>query len=195
MQPSLCLASASPRRQQLLRQIGVSFLVDVADVDETALAGESPDDYVERLARAKAQAVWARRGGDMPVLGADTTVVLDGEILGKPADEVAAIRMLARLSAREHLVLTSIALTCATGTEIRTSFNKVRFRATTAAERQTYWLSGEPLGKAGAYAIQGLGAVFVVNLQGSHSAVMGLPLAETADLLHAAGVPYWQRTT
>ena len=195
MQPSLCLASASPRRQQLLRQIGVSFLVDVADVDETALAGESPDDYVERLARAKAQAVWARRGGDMPVLGADTTVVLDGEILGKPADEVAAIRMLTRLSAREHLVLTSIALTCATGTEIRTSFNKVRFRATTAAERQTYWLSGEPLGKAGAYAIQGLGAVFVVNLQGSHSAVMGLPLAETADLLLAAGVPYWQRTT
>ena len=194
MQPSLCLASASPRRQQLLRQIGVSFLVDVADVDETALAGESPDDYVERLARAKAQAAWARRGGDMPVLGADTTVVLDGEILGKPADEVAAIRMLARLSAREHLVLTSIALTCATGTEIRTSFNKVRFRATTAAERQTYWLSGEPLGKAGAYAIQGLGAVFVVNLQGSHSAVMGLPLAETADLLHVAGVPYWQRT-
>lgn len=195
MQPSLCLASASPRRQQLLRQIGVSFLVDVADVDETALVGESPDDYVERLARAKAQAVWARRGGDVPVLGADTTVVLDGEILGKPADEVAAIRMLARLSAREHLVLTSIALTCATGTEIRTSFNKVRFRATTAAERQTYWLSGEPLGKAGAYAIQGFGAVFVVNLQGSHSAVMGLPLAETADLLHAAGVPYWQRTT
>ncbi|MBK6596409.1 MAG: septum formation inhibitor Maf [Proteobacteria bacterium] len=194
MQPSLCLASASPRRQQLLRQIGVSFLVDVADVDETALAGESPDDYVERLARAKAQAVWARRGGDMPVLGADTTVVLDGEILGKPADEVAAIRMLTRLSAREHLVLTSIALTCATGTEIRTSFNKIRFRATTAAERQTYWLSGEPLGKAGAYAIQGLGAVFVVNLQGSHSAVMGLPLAETADLLHVAGVPYWQRT-
>ena len=194
MQPSLCLASASPRRQQLLRQIGVSFLVDVADVDETALAGESPDDYVERLARAKAQAVWARRGGDVPVLGADTTVVLDGEILGKPADEVAAIRMLTRLSAREHLVLTSIALTCATGTEIRTSFNKIRFRATTAAERQTYWLSGEPLGKAGAYAIQGLGAVFVVNLQGSHSAVMGLPLAETADLLHVAGVPYWQRT-
>ncbi|MEZ5474521.1 MAG: Maf family protein [Steroidobacteraceae bacterium] len=190
--PSLCLASASPRRQQLLQQIGVRFVTAAGDIDESPLLDEEPAIYVERLARAKALAVWERRGGDLAVLGADTTVVLDGEILGKPTDEYDAVRMLARLSAREHLVLTSVALVTAHRVALCTSYNKVRFRATTSAERQAYWRTGEPLGKAGGYAIQGYGAVFVDNLQGSFSGVMGLPLTETAELLRDAEIPYWE---
>lgn len=190
--PVLCLASASPRRQALLRQIGVPFVVDVADLDESQQPGEAPDSYVERLAQAKALVVWERRGGDLPVLGADTTVVVDGTILGKPSDEQEAVTMLARLSGRQHLVLTSVALTSSDGLQQRTSLSKVSFRATTTAERQAYWRSGEPLGKAGGYAVQGFGAVFIEFLQGSYSGVMGLPLHDTAELLRAAGIPYWQ---
>ncbi|HPF25973.1 MAG TPA: nucleoside triphosphate pyrophosphatase [Steroidobacteraceae bacterium] len=190
--PVLCLASASPRRQSLLRQIGVPFVVDVADLDESQQRDEAPDAYVERLARAKALAVWERRAGDLPVLGADTTVVVDGAILGKPSDQQEAVTMLARLSARQHVVLTSIALMSSAGLRQRTSLSKVSFRATTAAERQAYWRSGEPVGKAGGYAVQGFGAVFIESLQGSYSGVMGLPLHETAELLRVADIPYWQ---
>jgi septum formation protein len=190
--PVVCLASASPRRRELLAQIGVAHRIAVADVDESALPGEAPLDYVQRMAHAKAQAVWAR-DRSLPVLAADTTVVLDDVIYGKPRDESHALEMLARLSARTHDVLTAVALADARGLELRVSVSSVSFRALTAAERAAYWSSGEPRDKAGGYAIQGLGAVFIESLTGSYSGVMGLPLFETADLLRSAGVPCWCR--
>jgi septum formation protein len=190
--PDLCLASASPRRRELLAQIGVRFVVDVADVDETLRTGEAPQAYVERVAAAKAAAVWERRAGELPVLGADTSVVLAGEVFGKPRDRSEALEMLERLSGREHEVITTVALVNATGLALRTSVSRVQFRTLTSAERAAYWDSGEPRGKAGAYAIQGLGAVFIANLSGSYSGVMGLPLYETAELLRAASVPMWR---
>jgi septum formation protein len=184
----LCLASGSPRRRELLEQIGVRFIVDVADVDESPRAGEAPRDYVVRLAAEKAAAVFARRGGDLPVLGADTTVVIDQQVLGKPDSEAHG---LALLSGRGHEVLTAVALTARGNTHMRLSVSQVTFRAITPAEAATYWATGEPLGKAGGYAVQGRGAVFIEQLHGSYSGVMGLPLFETAQLLSAAGVPYW----
>jgi septum formation protein len=188
---SVCLASASPRRHELLAQIGVPYVVAVADVDEAVQRGERADDYVLRVARAKALAVRAR-GMQLPVLAADTTVVLDGAICGKPADEAQAVAMLRRLAARTHQVLTAVALADARGVRERLSASEVRFRAIGAAECAAYWRSGEPRDKAGGYAIQGLGAVFVEHLAGSYSGVMGLPLFETAALLREAGVPCWQ---
>jgi septum formation protein len=189
----LCLASASPRRRELLEQIGARFIVDVADIDETWQSGERADHYVLRMAREKARAVQLRRGGDLPILGADTSVVVDGAVLGKPRDRADALAMLDRLSGREHEVLAAVCLVTQAPTEARLSISRVRFRALPGAECSAYWDSGEPVGKAGAYAIQGLGAVFIESLSGSYSGVMGLPLFETAELLRAAGVPYWQR--
>lgn len=190
------LASASPRRGELLRQIGVEFRVRAADIDESPLPGEPPREYVLRLAAAKAAAV----GGALapqpaPVLAADTAVVVDGEILGKPADAAEAERMLERLSGRVHEVLTAVALGAGGTIDTRLSRSEVRFRATTAAERAAYCRTGEPLDKAGAYAIQGLAAVFVEHLRGSFSGVMGLPLFETAELLVQCGVPMWRKRT
>jgi septum formation protein len=188
--PVLRLASASPRRRELLVQIGVPHAVAVADVDESARDGEAVTAYVERVARAKAAAIW-ERGQELPVLGADTTVVLDGVSLGKPQDRAQGLAMLEALAGREHRVLTAVALVTAAGTHCLTSASTVRMRASTAQERQRYWDTGEPRDKAGGYAIQGLGAVFIEALQGSYSGVMGLPLFETARLLAAAGVPCW----
>lgn len=188
--PVLRLASASPRRRELLTQIGVPHAVEVAGIDESVRHGEDPPAYVERVARAKAGAVW-QRWSDLPVLGADTTVVLDGESLGKPEDRAQGLAMLAALAGREHQVLTCVALLTDAGAHCLTSASTVRMRATTPAERARYWDSGEPCDKAGSYAIQGLGAVFIEWVQGSYSGVMGLPLFETAQLLAAAGVPYW----
>jgi septum formation protein len=188
--PVLRLASASPRRQELLVQIGVPHAVAVADVDESTRDGEAVIAYVERVARAKATAIW-ERGRELPVLGADTTVVLDGVSLGKPRDRAHGLAMLEALAGREHRVLTAVALVTAAGTHCLTSDSAVRMRASTALERQRYWDSGEPRDKAGGYAIQGLGAVFIESLHGSYSGVMGLPLFETALLLAAAGVPCW----
>ena len=188
--PVLRLASASPRRRELLQQIGVPHAVEVADVDESVRAGESAAAYVERLARAKAEAVW-RRWPDLPVLGADTTVVLDGASLGKPRDREHGVAMLTALSGREHQVLTCVALVSAAGMRCMTSTSRVRMRDSSAAERERYWNTGEPRDKAGGYAIQGLGAVFIEALHGSYSGVMGLPLFETALLLAAARVPCW----
>jgi septum formation protein len=188
--PVLRLASASPRRRELLAQIGVAHAVAVADVDESARDGEAVSAYVERVARAKAEAIWAR-GCDLPVLGADTTVVLDEMSLGKPRDRAQGLSMLEALAGREHRVLTAVALVTAAGTRCLTSASTVRMRASTAQERARYWETGEPRDKAGGYAIQGLGAVFIESLQGSYSGVMGLPLFETARLLAAAGVPCW----
>ena len=187
------LASASPRRSLLLTQIGVRHRIVPADIDERRHAGEAVEECVLRLAREKAQQVSARlRTPAPPVLGADTAVVIDGEMLGKPRDAEHALAMLARLSGREHAVISAVALAHEGTLTTRLSHSTVHFRALSAAECAAYWDSGEPRDKAGAYAIQGLGAVFVQSLQGSYSGVMGLPLFETAALLTAAAVPMWQ---
>jgi septum formation protein len=187
------LASESPRRRELLLQIGVSFRLVGAAVDEAVLPGESPSAYVARLAAAKADAGWQSCGDvqSAPVLAADTAVILDGRILGKPADRRDAEDMLGRLSGRTHEVLTAIALRTAAGRSSRISRSEVTFRAIAADEARAYWDTGEPRDKAGAYAIQGRAAVFVADLRGSFSGVMGLPLFETAELLCGAGIPYW----
>jgi septum formation protein len=188
---AVCLASVSPRRRALLAQIGVRYLVSAADIDETLRPGEPAAEYVVRMARDKALSVRAH-GTALPVLAADTTVVVDEVICGKPRDEADCIAMLQRLSARTHQVLTAVALAGALGVAERLSASAVRFRALSTAECVAYWRSGEPRDKAGGYAIQGHGAVFIEHLSGSYSGVMGLPLFETAQLLQAAGVPCWQ---
>ena len=189
------LASGSPRRRELLQQIGVTFQVLGADLDETALPGESPVAYVSRLAQAKATLGWerSRDSGGVPVLAADTAVVLEARILGKPADMNDAIAMLLQLSGRAHQVLTAVALRTAAGLQVKVSHSTVTFRTIDSSEARAYWETGEPCDKAGAYAIQGYAAVFISDLNGSYSGVMGLPLFETAALLEAAGVTCWQR--
>ncbi|MBA1201809.1 septum formation inhibitor Maf [Pseudomonas capeferrum] len=189
---ALYLASGSPRRRELLTQIGVPFTTLGAPIDETPLPGEAAPAYVERLARGKAEAGLAGLGQPGVVLGADTAVVLDGKILGKPRDREQALAMLAELSNREHQVLTAVALGDGQRCESLCVASQVRFRAIGAEEAARYWASGEPADKAGGYAIQGLGAVFVIGLQGSYSAVVGLPLSETADLLARFGIACWQ---
>ncbi len=189
--PVLCLASASPRRRDLLWQIGVPHKAVAADLDERVLPGEAPRDYVERLALAKALAV-RNRGERLPVLAADTAVVLAGTVYGKPADRADALAMLGKLSGRVHQVMTAVALATERSVEVRNSAATVRLRELTLAEREAYWQTGEPRGKAGGYAIQGFGAVFIESLSGSYTAVVGLPLVETAELLRAAGLAYWQ---
>jgi septum formation protein len=188
------LASASPRRRELLELIGVAFEVRVADLDEERRPGEEPGAYVLRLAAAKADAVRESLEGAeaaRPILAADTAVILDGVLLDKPRDEAEALVTLERLSGRTHRVYTGIALRHGAALERALSTSEVRFRPTTAAERRAYCASGEPYDKAGGYAIQGRGAVFVEHLAGSYSAVMGLPLHETAELLLRVGLPAW----
>lgn len=189
----LLLASASPRRSQLLDQIGVAHRVRAADVDESRLAGETPRAYVARVARAKAEAGWAVSGGE-PVLAADTAVALGDELHGKPRDREDCVRILLALAGRTHEVLTAVAVRHAGGLETALSVSEVTFRALTREECERYWATGEPADKAGAYAIQGRGALFVDRLAGSYSGVMGLPLAETAALLERAGVRLWSRS-
>ncbi len=186
--PPICLASASPRRHELLDQIGVAHVLGAAGIDEAARAGERAADYVVRLACAKARAVFGRSAA-LPVLAADTTVVIDEVICGKPQDRADGIAMLTRLSGRTHQVLTAVALATSAGVASRLSESEVRLRPLTAAECCAYWDSGEPHDKAGGYAIQGRGALFIEHLSGSYSGVMGLPLYETAQLLRAAGIP------
>jgi septum formation protein len=187
--PTLLLASASPRRRELLMQIGVIPEVWPADLDETVRPGEVPADYVLRLARAKAEAVWVASGGRCPVLAADTSVVCGPDILGKPADKAALVAMLTRLASRSHEVLTAVALRGGNGLRTALCTSEVTFRPLKRDEIERYWDTGEPADKAGGYAVQGLGAMFISRLQGSYSGVMGLPLYETAQLLQAAGVP------
>jgi septum formation protein len=196
MEDFVYLASASPRRRQLLSQIGVPFQILSVDVDESIITGEAAERYVARLAHAKAAAGLGRRlaGQHRPVLGADTAVVAGGAILGKPADCADAGRMLGLLSARTHEVLTAVALATDDGVLSHLSRSEVTFREITPAEARDYWNTGESRDKAGGYAIQGYGAVFVSGLRGSYSAVMGLPLFETAQLLRAAGVRCWLET-
>jgi septum formation protein len=191
------LASASPRRRQLLTQIGVPYQILMIEIDESVGSGEAPAAYVSRIAAAKAEAGWhlsqrVAPSAPPPVLAADTAVVIDGEILGKPADPEDAARMLHLLSGRTHEVLTAVALAGAERRSSCLSCSQVTFRSITATEARNYWNTGEPRDKAGGYAIQGRGAVFVVDLRGSYSGVMGLPLYETAEFLRSAGIPLWR---
>ncbi|SEL97519.1 septum formation protein [Stigmatella aurantiaca] len=183
----LVLASASPRRRELLSQLGLRFTVAAADLDETPLKGEAADTYVLRLARAKAQAVAGRFPGAW-VLAADTTVALGPELMGKPADPIEARQMLRRLSGQTHAVYTGVALAgrAEASTVVRTA---VTFRTLSDAEIGWYVGTGEPLDKAGAYAVQGRGGFLVAALEGSPTNVIGLPLGETLELLKRAGVP------
>jgi septum formation protein len=187
------LASTSPRRRALLEQIGVAYRAVPAAISEAGEPGESSARYVVRLAEAKAIAVWQRTDAAQtrPVLAADTTVELDGRVLGKPRDADEALSMLEALSGRTHRVLTAVALHDAGGVVSALSITDVRFRPTTDAERRAYCATGEPFDKAGAYGIQGYGAVFVEWIHGSFSAVVGLPLAETAALLARVHEPCW----
>ena len=194
------LASKSPRRRELLRQVGVDFdllmlrndPVRGADVSEDVLPGEAPHDYVARVAREKGAFAWnvlqQRRQPLRPVLTADTTVTIDDEILGKPGSPDEAIAMLERLSGRTHQVLTSVAVHYTTITEHITQVSEVRFAKLTPAAIRAYCATPEPYDKAGGYGIQGLAALFVEHIEGSHSGIMGLPLFETAGLLRKAGV-------
>jgi septum formation protein len=188
--PVLFLASASPRRRDLLRQIGIDPEIVPADVDETRLPGEEPRAYVNRLARLKAETAWqavpfARRSA---LLAADTAVVLDSEILGKPVDRSEGLGMLARLSGRTHEVVTGVVLKTSQSVSLRMNVSRVTFRPLQRAECEAYWETGEPSDKAGGYAVQGRAALFISELAGSFSGVMGLPLYETAELLRAAGI-------
>ena len=191
---TLYLASGSPRRRELLAQIGVPFTPLIASIDETPWPDEPATGYVERLAREKALAglsMLAQAPGAV-VLGADTAVVLDGQILGKPRGRTDGLAMLAALAGREHQVLTAVALAGAGRVESRVVTSRVAFRALHPGEAEAYWDTGEPQDKAGGYGIQGLAAVFVSQLQGSYSAVVGLPLCETAQLLGEFGISCWQ---
>ena len=192
--PHLILASASPRRKELLEQIGATFTQLAVDIDETVHFGECASDYVERLSREKAQAGFDRvHMSDTLVLGSDTSVVIDGRILGKPTSEGDAVEMLMQLSGKRHQVMTSIALI---GHHVKVSqvvTTDVQFNILNESQCREYWATGEPADKAGAYGIQGLGAVFVQSLSGSYTGVVGLPLAETAVLLQKHDITIWHR--
>lgn len=192
---TLFLASASPRRRELLAQIAVPCVTQIASIDETPLPDEPATAYVERLAREKARAALLALGesADAVVLGADTAVVLECQILGKPQDFADCSRMLRALSGRTHQVMTAVALVSAQREEALVVCSEVTFRHLDDAEIAAYWASGEPADKAGGYGIQGLAAVFVSRLEGSYSAVVGLPLCETAQLLGDFGIACWQQ--
>jgi septum formation protein len=190
MLPVLCLASASPRRRELLQQLGVPHKIHIPAVDETPLANESAAYLVQRLACLKAEAVW-HDASDLPVLAADTTVTHDGQLFGKPQGAEEAVAMLLQLAGKTHQVWTAVALRTATGLQFRTNKSTVHFGSITAEQALQYWHTGEPRDKAGGYAIQGLAAAFIEHLSGSFSGVMGLPLFETAQLLRAANIPFW----
>ncbi len=185
------LASASPRRRELLRQAGYEFRVQVAAIDETPLAGEAAEVYVDRLAQEKALAVAGLQDGKCVVLAADTTVVVDGEILGKPVDAADAQRMLELLSGREHWVMTGIAATQAgVGGRVVSAVERTRvcFAVIPAVELAEYVASGDPMDKAGAYAIQGYAARWIPRIEGDYTNVVGLPIARTVALLRELGV-------
>ena len=185
--PKLHLASASPRRRDILSALGLRFTYAGVDADESRLAEETPAQMVVRLAALKARAA-TEPGAGRVIIGADTAVALGDRIFDKPADEAEAVDILLQLSGRSHEVLTGVAVQSDDHVETLLSCSKVRFRDIDPAEASDYWHSGEPADKAGGYAIQGLGAVFVAELQGSYSGVVGLPVFETAAALGRAGV-------
>ncbi len=190
----IILASASPRRRELLDQIGIRYHVQPVDLDESALPGESPEALVQRLALQKAEAGWESSGKKLPVLGADTLGVLTAaskkssagvasQLLVKPINYEHAYEMLKRMSGNCHQILSAVAIWHHQGHDVRLNINSVFFKTLTDQEIKAYWETGEPQGKAGAYAIQGYGAVFIKRIEGSYSGVMGLPLYETQQLL------------
>ena len=183
----IVLASASPRRRELLAQIHITPLIHIADIDETPKTNESPQDYVQRLATEKVSACIQKYSPQLPVLAADTAVVLEGKILGKPQDQHDAKAMLHALSGRTHRVFTAIALQGKHAHQAL-SVTQVTFKQLLEADIQAYCLSQEPYDKAGSYAIQGLGSIFIEHIEGSFSGVMGLPLFETAQLLRLEGI-------
>jgi septum formation protein len=188
----LVLASASPRRAEILQQIGVDFQIAPADIDETPIRQESPVDYVQRMAQEKTQHVInSIAGSSTIVLGADTSVVLGYKIYGKPKNRQEGMAMLATLSGKTHQVLTAVAVGNKQRCLLELSTTDVKFRELDPEECLDYWNTGEPLDKAGGYAIQGLGAVFVEKISGSFSGVVGLPIEQTAQLLQTFNVPIW----
>lgn len=190
----LYLASGSPRRRELLTQIGVPFTVVTAPIDETPHPSEAPEHYVQRMAMEKARAGWQSLAepSDALVLGADTAVVLDGRILGKPVDQADGLAMLTSLAGRSHQVITAVALFDGQQHQTLAESAVVTFRQICVDQARAYWASGEPADKAGGYAIQGLGAVFVEKVEGSYSAVVGLGLYQTALALERNGIACWQ---
>lgn len=184
--PKLHLASMSPRRQEILASLGLQFTAAGVDADERRLSGESPQAMVLRLAEAKVAA--ADAGPETVVIGADTAVVLGDEVYGKPGDREECLAMLGALSGKTHQVLTGVAVCSAKGISTALSTTDVQFREISPDEALLYWQSGEPRDKAGAYAIQGAGGVFVAAINGSYSGVVGLPVFETAQLLREAGL-------
>ncbi len=201
MEKRIYLASRSPRRRELLKQIGITFEMLImrtypivrADVDETPRPGELPADYVTRIAMNKAKTGWTRamerRLPRLPVLGADTVVAIDGETVGKPSNAEDAANMLRKLSGREHEVFSAVAVALNEHVESKLSRSRVRFSELNDSLIQEYVDSGEPMDKAGAYGVQGKAAVFIAEINGSYSGIMGLPLYETAQLLKQAGLP------
>jgi septum formation protein len=188
-QHTILLASGSPRRRELLKQLAVNFEVAAADIDESLIEGESPRDYVMRLSRAKALAGYTQNGGDLPALGSDTIVLLDGEILGKPESRVDAEMMLQRLSGRTHEVYSGVAL----AVNSEKVLDNLNITAVTFGDMPLSWIKkycqgDEPMDKAGAYAVQGGTGQYISRIDGSYSGVMGLPLFETAQLLRRAGL-------
>lgn len=188
MEEQIVLASASPRRRELLDQIGVTYRVAPVDIDETPAPAESAQQFVKRIAAQKSAACWRLIKPEIAVLAADTAVVLNGRIMGKPQDAADAEAMLQALSAQTHQVYSAVSLRSNDVHLQAISVTRVTFRALSLEEIRAYWRSGEPEDKAGSYAIQGLGAVFVESIQGSYSGVMGLPLFETAQLLQQQGI-------
>lgn len=191
----LVLASASPRRRELLRQIGVAFTPVAVGVAEKRAPGETPESYVRRLALDKARAGLERLGQGAVVLGADTLGELDGQVLEKPVDQSHAAQMLKAMSGRTHRVLSAVALTDGRKERVAMSVTEVTFRRLSDEEIARYWHTGEPRDKAGGYAIQGRGAVFVESIRGSYSAVVGLPLELTQRLLAEYNIPVWNTVT
>ncbi len=180
---TIALASASPRRRELLTQLGVNYQLVKIDVDETQFSDELAADYVLRLAKAKAWAGWQAVDSTMPALGADTIVVVDGMVLGKPKDHADFVRMMKLLSGRSHQVMTAVAVAHQGTVDAVTVSTEVWFGALSDDEIEGYWLSGEPQDKAGGYGIQGIAGRFIEKIHGSYFAVVGLPLFETAQLL------------
>lgn len=201
-EPRLVLASASPRRKELLHQLGINCVVQPANIDESHHADETPTDYVRRLTLAKARLVFDSSAGKDPVLGADTVVVagavrtskaqISEQILGKPVNKGDALRMLSMLSDNTHKVLSGAGIVCPDGERSVVVCTEVTFSTVTLGDATRYWETGEPVDKAGAYAIQGRGSVFVRSINGSYSNVVGLPLFETRELLAYAGIELFE---
>ena len=189
--PQIILASSSPRRESILRDIGIRFIKCPADIDESVLPGEKPDKYVRRMAEAKAKKI-ANQKKHKPVLGADTIVLIDGRILGKPKNREQALRYITLLSNRTHSVLTSVALVRRDRCKSIVARAEVTFRKISKREAILYWETGEPKDKAGGYGIQGVGGIFIDRIEGGHGTVIGLPVLETEKLLRLFNVQTWR---